>query len=345
MKRLIPLLLTGLLLGCGGGGSKNDGPPPNDTMVPLMDMAPTQTYLGFSGGLYPSGNTVPPQHSDFGLAQALAIQPLDTAGNPSPSGKYVLLSIGMSNTTQEFCSKSSDLPCDAWTFMGQAATDAAVDKTHLAIVNGAYGGHTASSFDDPAKPDYDRIRDTKLVPQGMSEKQVQAVWIKQADAQPAISLPSAQADAYVLEQELGKIVRALRVRYPNLKQVFLSSRIYGGYATTQLNPEPYAYESGFAVKALIGAQIHQTQNGTVDAHTGDMNYHTVAAWVAWGPYLWANGTKPRSDGLVWERADLRNDDGTHPSQSGQQKVGTMLLNFFKTSPYTKCWFVVGGTCP
>src|ERR671936_402607 len=47
------------------------------------------------------------------------------------------------------------------------------------------------------------------------------------------------------------IVAILRARYPNLKLVYVSSRTYGGYATTPLNPEPYAYDSGFAVKWLV----------------------------------------------------------------------------------------------
>jgi hypothetical protein len=149
-----------------------------------------------------------------------------------------------------------------------------------------------------------------------------------------------------LESNLGAIVRALKVRYPNLQQVFLSSRTYGGYATTQLNPEPYAYESGFSVKWLIQAQIEQMRNGghIVDARAGDLNYNSVAPWIGWGPYLWADGTNARSDGLTWERADFVND-GTHPApESGVKKVGTLLLNFFKTSPYTRCWFLASETC-
>jgi hypothetical protein len=331
---------------CGGDSSPEPPNPPLAQLTPLNDLG-QGTYLGFTGGLYSNGsNSVPAAHHAAGLARANAVQPLDVNGTPSPSGKIVLLSIGMSNTTQEFCSANSDLPCNPWTFMGQAATDSAVNRLTLAIVNGAMGGRTTAYWDSPSDADYDRIRDTRLAPQGLDERQVQIAWVKVANAQPAISLPSAQSDGVLLVTQIGNILRALKVRYPNLKLAFLSSRIYAGYATTALNPEPYAYESGFAVKWVIQAQIDQMQNaGTVvDQRAGDLNYNTMAPWVAWGPYLWARGTTPRSDGLTWEQADLESD-GTHPAQSGEQKVGTLLLSFFKNSAYTKCWFVSGGSCP
>jgi hypothetical protein len=283
------------------------------------------------------------------LARAQALTPLDIDGAPSPTGTIVLVSVGMSNTTQEFCSGgSTTTSCSSWSFMGQAATDAAVNHTTLTIVNGARGGQDAGTWDSPIDANYDSVRLNRLQPLGLSESQVQVVWIKQANAGPRDSVPGAQADAYRLESTLGNIVRALKTRYPNLRLVFLSSRIYAGYATTTLNPEPYAYESGFAVKWLIEAQIDQMAAGgaLVDPHAGNLNYESgVAPWLGWGPYLWADGTTPRAgDGLTWARSDLA-ADGTHPSQSGQQKVGTMLLDFFKRSPFTKCWFVSGESCP
>lgn len=312
---------------------------------PIVDMG-QNTYLGFGGGLYENGsNQVPGDHATAGSAHAAAVQPLDGSGSPSPTGKIALLSVGMSNTTQEFCSSNSALPCDSWTFMGQAAADSRVNHTTLAIVNGAAGGQAAATWDSPTDPDYDRVRDTRLVPQGLTEQQVQAVWVKVANPGPTASLPSSSADAYTLETQTGNIVRALKTRYPNVKLVFFSSRIYGGYATTTLNPEPYAYESGFAVKWLVQAQIDQMRNsGTVvDARAGDVNYSNGAPWLAWGPYLWADGTTPRSDGLMWEQGDFVSD-GTHPAQSGREKVGTRLLEFFTSSPFTAGWFCAAGAC-
>jgi lysophospholipase L1-like esterase len=41
---------------------------------------------------------------------------------------------------------------------------------------------------------------------------------------------------------------------------------------------------------------------------------------------------------VWKREDLAGD-GTHPSQSGRQKVAEMLLTFFKTDVNAKGWFL------
>lgn len=318
------------------------------TPIPLIDMAPGTTYYGFSGGLYPnSSNEMPLEHALAGLERAQAIQPLDTTGNPSPEGNIVFLSIGMSNTAGEFC--GSPRGCRAWTFVGQAEADPTVNFAGgLALINGARSGQEAINWVASNDFNYNRIRNEQLGAVGLTEAQVQVIWLKVANgnAQEYPSLPAPNADAYVLMTHIGDIVRSLKTRYPNLQQVFLSSRAYGGYGgTEQKNPEPYAYESGFSVKWLIEAQINQMAQGGsyIDPRVGDLNYNTVAPWVGWASYFWANGTTPRSDGLIWELNDF-GPDGTHPDQDGQTKVASLLMQFFKTSPLTQCWFVEGGVC-
>lgn len=339
----------GMAAGCAKDTPAEPRPGADTLAVPLVDMG-EGTYHGLEGGLYPGGsNTAPPAHATRGRERASLIRPLDTEGNADRAGKVVLMSVGMSNTSQEFCNaaESSPLACRGERpFMPRAERDPEVDRGSLVIVNGARGRHAVDAWDQPSDSIYDLVRDEVLQPQGLSESQVQVIWLKQANrgspARP--SLPSPDADAYVLLASLGNTVRTLKVRYPNLQQVFVSSRTYGGYAANPNtnSPEPYAFETGFAVKWLIEAQIRQAEGGAVDPHAGNLD-PSVAPWVGWGPYLWTNGMHPRSDGLVWRRADFQ-ADGIHPTPPGQGKVATMLLRFFKAAPEARCWFVEGLSC-
>ena len=114
---------------------------------------------------------------------------------------------------------------------------------------------------------------------------------------------------------------------------YLASRIYAGYANSALNPEPYAYYSGWSVKRLIENQVNGDTTLTFTGPT------PRAPWLAWGPYFWADGTTPRSDGLTWNCPADYNSDGTHPSINGRQKVAQMLLQFFSTDATTVPWFL------
>ena len=86
---------------------------------------------------------------------------------------------------------------------------------------------------------------------------------------------------------------------------------------------------------MIQDQIGGDPNLNFDPSKGKVK----APWIAWGPYYWANGMIPRSDGLVWTCQDLETD-GTHPSNPvGRIKVATQLLNFLKTDDTASTWFL------
>jgi hypothetical protein len=355
------------------------------TTVPLMDMTSSQNYLGFQGGLYEnSSDTMPSAHSTDGIAAAAAIHPLNQSGNPSSSGAVVFLGIGMSNATQEFSAfitAANGVDSSEVNQTTLAIEDGAYGDVTACPWTVAQGLPTPTPCPDltgvPAENQYDRVRDTVLAtaagapsaPAGcgttsspcLTEAQVQVLWLKDANPAPALhglgslssstdcasEMPTPTTEACNYEMQMGQIVRAAKSRYPNLKQIFISTRIYAGYADEPLNPEPYAYEYGFSGKWLIQAQIDQMNGAQADPVAGNLNYNDgPAAWTAWSAYLWADGDIPRSDGLIWCDGQSSapcsgeidfNTDGTHPNSVGVQKVVNLLMNFFTTSSYTP-WF-------
>ena len=294
-------------------------PPRESTgLVRLTDLG-KRAYQGQQGGLYPGGeNAPPPAHAKLGLQLARQIVPRDADGRPSPDGKIVLLSTWMSNATQEFQA-----------FQKLAQRDAALNP-RLVIVDGAQGGQTATITARP-EANYWKVVADRLAAAGVTASQVQATWIKQANARPTAPFPE---EANKLQQDLVHTLHNLHDKFPNLKLAYLSSRIYGGYAASPLNPEPHAYETAFAVKWLVADQIVGKPELNCDPAKGAVR----SPWIAWGPYLWADGLKGRSDGLVYVREDLA-EDGTHPSISGREKVAKLLLDFLKRDPTARLWFV------
>lgn len=319
--------ITALGIGGAAGADRPRRPgglvsPDHKDFKPLTELG-TGKYKDFEGGLYPGGkNERPASHEEAGKKLAAQVQPLDSEGKPSPSGKIVLLSIGMSNASQA----SGGF---------QQVLRVFRDKNPaLVFVDGAQGGMTAEVIDDPEDggrgKQYWRVVDERLKQAGVTRAQVQATWIKQADAGPRQGFPEY---AKKLQAEQKTIVQILHDRFPNAKLCYLSSRTYGGYATTPLNPEPYAYESGFGVKWLIEEQLNDDPELNYDPAKGPVK----APWLSWGAYLWANGASKRVDGFSYDVTDF-SGDGTHHSPAGSRKVGQLMLDFFQSDSTTKPWF-------
>jgi PKD repeat protein len=65
----------------------------------------------------------------------------------------------------------------------------------------------------------------------------------------------------------------------------------------------------------------------------------VAPWLSWGPYIWADGATPRSDGFDWICPTDLESDFTHPSSNGVGRVALQLLAFFQTDPTATPWYL------
>jgi hypothetical protein len=298
---------------------------PNTTnpMVALNDLG-TGTYQGSEGGLYPNGTNVrPASHDTDGVNFAKGIVPLDSNGNYSPTGKYVLMGIGESTAQNEF---NRFLPI---------ANSDPTKSPYLVLVNGAQGGATPNNFTATDSVYWSTVLNNYLPQNGVTPNQVVAIWMEDTDGIATGSFPS---DITPMQTEYETMMQTMHTLFPNLKLVYFSPRVYGGYSNGvghPDNPEPYAYEVGYAIKWAIQDQI----NGASNLNYNPVNGTVVAPWMAWGPYYWSNGMLGRNDGLVWNCADF-SADGTHPSsQFGQLKVATQLLNFLKTDNTTTPWYL------
>lgn len=295
--------------------------PYNTKLTPLTDLG-KKTYQGEQGGLYPGGRNVRPKSAtQAGITIAKTIRPLNKAGKPDAEhGKIVWLSIGMSNTFMET----------------KAFIDLVKDRPEInpciKFINGGFGSMAIDQINNPDTAYWDNIVKQRLIPQGLSPEQVQVIWFKTAQSGPEdrdstfMNYIPALADKYI------SVIRIIRQKFPNVKQIYLSPRIYAGYAKYRLSPEPFAWYTGWAIKRVIEMQLNGDSRLRYDGQASE------SPWLSWGPYLWANGSNPNSDGLRWDKDDL-GPDGTHPSPTGSRKVADMLLEFFSNDPASAPWFL------
>ncbi len=284
------------------------------SLVPLTDL--TKTYKGQDGGLYGAGQNEPPlAHRSAWVKACAQVQPLDAAGRPARDGKIVLLTVGFSNTHLE----SED-------FVRTGSADAQKSPS-VVLVDGAIGGRAAVMWaydgsDRLPKAEQERLdhemdvlhmpklhrgnrqvpedRDTwptlelRLKQAGVTPAQVQAVWMKHVQA-GAVALGEFPAHAKALEADLADILVIAKQRLPNLRVAFFSSRTYGGWAKpTAGSPEPCAYESGFAVRALLQRQINGDPLLNYDAARGEVK----APWPS-GARIFGRAATGHANQTAW----------------------------------------------
>jgi hypothetical protein len=286
--------------------------------------------LGEQGGLYPGGtNQRPAGHDQAGRSIAVnQVRPRTPSGAiDAAAGLVGMISIGMSNTTQEFSA-----------FIAREAGDPTLHP-RLRMVDGAQGGQGAAFWTDPGAQTW-QVLANRLATARVALALVQVLWLKQQiNGDDLAQFGAFPAGARQLRDSLRTIVRIAKQKYPNLRLACLASRTYGDYSPAGRGVG--AYEQAFAVKWLVEDQIN---GDPALSYTGP---NATAPWLSWGTYLWADGLGAdgapggipgRRDGLEWRCTDF-NTDGIHPATSGKQKVTTMLDTFFRSDTTTTPWFL------
>ena len=163
---------------------------------PLDDMSAKDEYKGERGGLYGAGRNQPPEKHRAAAKKELAqIRSLDAKGKPDVNGKIVLLSIGMSNTTQEF------------SFFKRLAEQSPLKNRRLVIVDGAQGDRAADQWAE-GNETWSVVAE-RLKAEGVTPQQVQAVWLKAAIGRPA-RFGEYPVHTRKLQENLQRIVQMAR---------------------------------------------------------------------------------------------------------------------------------------
>src|SRR5260221_3290813 len=221
-KQLAALLA--LVLGLSAWRLVADCSVTNLGFTPLNEMG-FITYSNSVGGLYPNGaNTRPPAHESAGMRIATnEIVPLNVSGSTdNTNGKIVLLSLGVSNTTQEWASGDNVTHNITNAFKYRADLDPSKNP-QLVIVDGAFGGQDAITWTNPASGNWAMVITQRLVTAGVTTNQVQALWLKQALVAPH-NYGSFPGHAQALQGYLAIILRIAKAKYPNLKLAYLTCR-------------------------------------------------------------------------------------------------------------------------
>lgn len=299
--------------------------------IPLTDLG-TGTYLGVQGGLYPGGqNTMPTSHLKAGRKMAKSIVPLDSLGNEDwVNGKVLFIGMGASTAG------------NTWNHFMEIFDTIAGVNPYLTLNNACLGAKGLEVMIDTINNNWywnDNIM-PKLLDKNSTAKQVQVIWVKSASKEDTIMEfplhPLAIADKY--ETLMGVLYK----KFPNLKLVFITSSVYGGYADPMklfynVVSEPGSYWNGFAVKWVIERQI--SGDSDLKYRGGGKN----APFMGWGPYTWADGINPNSSGLYWNcEEDFAPDGGGyHLTNGGKDKDALLLRDWALTDPIAKIFFLDG----
>ncbi len=333
MKPIFSLIaITLLFISCKKGAENDteltaDSPETNTSkncnfnqlvLTPITDLG-VSYYRGYQGGLYPNGSNVRQGlHLSNALSIATTIKKLNTNGQPDANGAIVMIGVGASNPRTEF---------NAFT---QQIIASGLLNSNVKIINTCIGGQGVQKMNAPTANYWEQAKNT-LQQQGFTNAQVQVAWVETENtANGDTVFPRAPLQ---LINDIKLLLETMKLKFPNIKICYLSSRAFSGYAVATANEVgkgllyPRDYYNGWALKWIVEKQINNEAGYTIAS----------IPFITMGNYNWSQGDKPRNDGFFLDCNKDVGPDGLHLTAAGEQKIGTLMKNFFLTDTTTFGW--------
>jgi hypothetical protein len=287
--------------------------------IPINDLG-KGTFQGYQGGLFPGGsNKIPAGDYATDLMRVCRnIQPLDTFGNVSSSGKITFISLGGSTGGHNMRQLKAQTEGNPLT------------NQNLLLLNCDNGKRTASlnSQSNPNDPYWNHV--TQILTGGThsSYRQVQIVYVEADDTSKLnITFPDR---ALLVKDDLKACLQVYKQKFPNLKIVYVlgRTRTFGNQQLFNREPSPYYF--GWACKWMIEDQM----NGVKGTEYKGKN--AVIPMITWGWYQWADSLPRKTDGFYWRQSETK--DGLHATDIGQDTLATRFQNFLFTDKYASAWY-------
>lgn len=288
----------------------------SDTAIPLDDLGKGK-FRDSVGGLYPNGENSPSGTYAFDLIRAAKnIIPLDTFGVASSKGKIAFISIGGStggHNMKDLISKTNGNPetnpdlklftCD------NGKTDASLKD--IIDTTSSYWQHVTGV----------------IIASKSSNRQIQVIYLETDDTSKLVNWP---LRPNMVKNDLEGCLRIFKIKFPNIKIVYVLGRTKTFGVKATWNKEPCPYYFGWSCKWAIQDQI----NGTPGTKYKGKN--AVAPLLAWGFYQWADSLPRQTDQFYWRYSETA--DGLHANAAGEDTLSTRFQNFLLSDPAANIWY-------
>lgn len=283
--------------------------------VELNDLETFTQYRGNLGGLYLNNSNEPSKDQQILIQNQLKkVKPLDKTGKSKENGKIGFVYIGDPYTQGEF-KEIADY----------VRLNSEINK-NLVLIDGALQTQNTEKWNKSSFPWGElskQLQESKITP-----PQVQVFWVNFSSDEYTGNFSD---DNIAYRESVTGIIQKALSKYPNTKVVYLSSPRYAGFSENRDFQEPSAYEAGFGVRDIIGAQ----ENGSLVLGENNTKISSEAALV-WGPYIWNPSTEGGQD-FSYARNNYA-ADGITLLPVGKQRYSVDVVNFFRDYEFSKSWF-------
>jgi hypothetical protein len=156
---------------------------------------------------------------------------------------------------------------------------------------------------------------------------VQVLYLESDDTTRFISWPQRPT---LIKTDIETCRRIMKVKFPNLKLLYVLARTRTFGDNAPWNKEPSPYYMGWGCKWAIQDQMERIKDPQEEAAI------PITPLITWGFYQWADSLPRITDGFYWRYSETA--DGLHANSFGEDTLTDRFQNFLLTDKNARLWY-------